>query len=188
MARPRSNGRAPRRASRLGRGRAAVARRAVPEPAVRPALDHGSLAGVANRFDPHRPLAGGGRASRYIRRTFRRRTLRRRTFQRNRARGARFMISVDIARNAPRNVEVVGVPVANDGPVPRQVGLSRAALASHGFEGKVGQTLVVPSATSPTVIAVGIGPADERTPATLRTAAAALARAAAKRSTLTTSL
>jgi leucyl aminopeptidase len=98
------------------------------------------------------------------------------------------MIAVDIARNAPRNVDAVGVPVATDGPVPRQVGLSRAALASHGFEGKVGQTLVVPSATTPTVIAVGVGPAAERTASTLRTAAAALARAAGKRATLTTSL
>ncbi len=97
-------------------------------------------------------------------------------------------VSVDIARNAPRNVEVVGVPVASEGPVPRQVGLSRAALATHGFEGKVGQTLIVPSATSPTVIAVGVGPLGDRSASTLRTAAAALARAAGKRTTLTTSL
>src|SRR6185436_14909439 len=111
-----------------------------------------------------------------------------RTFALQRSPGAHLMISVDIARNSPRHVDAVGVPVASDGPVPRQVGLSRAVLASHGFEGKVGQTLVVPSATTPTVIAVGVGPAGERTASTLRTAAAALARAAGKRATLTTSL
>ena len=65
--------------------------------------------------------------------------------------------TVQIARSAPKTADAVGVPVGTSGAVPRSLGLSRAALASHGFEGKVGQTLVVPSASGPTHIAVGIG-------------------------------
>ncbi|HEX3090124.1 MAG TPA: leucyl aminopeptidase [Ilumatobacteraceae bacterium] len=65
--------------------------------------------------------------------------------------------------------------------------MNRAALAAAGFEGKAGQTLVLPSAAGPTQIAVGIG--DERlTAATLRNAAAALVRAAGKRASIATSL
>jgi leucyl aminopeptidase len=91
------------------------------------------------------------------------------------------------AKTMPRNAETVGVPVGTSGPVPRSLGLNRAALEELGFEGKVGQTLVVPSAAATTVV-VGIGEPGEVTPATLRTAAAALARAAAKRRSLATSL
>ena len=66
--------------------------------------------------------------------------------------------TVQIARSAPKTADAVGVPVGTSGAVPRSLGLSRAVLASYGFEGKVGQTLVVPSASGPTHIAVGIGP------------------------------
>jgi leucyl aminopeptidase len=97
-------------------------------------------------------------------------------------------IQVTTARAVPRSADVVGVPVAPDGPVPRSLGLSRAALAAHGFEGKKGQVLVVPSASGPTQVAVGIGSSNERTAASLRDAAAALARVAATRGHLATSL
>ncbi len=100
-------------------------------------------------------------------------------------------VSVHIARSSPKAVESIGVPVG--GPVgehrvvPRSLGLNRAALLGHGFEGKVGQTLVVPSATGPTLIAVGLG--DEKlTASTLRNAAAALVRAAGKRTSVATTL
>jgi leucyl aminopeptidase len=97
-------------------------------------------------------------------------------------------MNVDIARTAPKDVDAIGVPVGTDGAVPRSLGLSRARLAEHGFEGKVGQTFVLAGATGPTLIAVGTGPASERTPSTLRTSAAALARAAGKRTSVATSL
>jgi leucyl aminopeptidase len=97
-------------------------------------------------------------------------------------------LAVDIARSAPRTVEVIGIPVASEGAVPRQLGLSRAALVTHGFEGKASQTLVLPSATGATLIAIGIGRAAEVSVSVLRSAAAALARAASKRSSLATSL
>jgi leucyl aminopeptidase len=93
-----------------------------------------------------------------------------------------------IVRSAPRSADAVGVPVAADGPVPRALGFSRAALAAHGFEGKAGQTLVLPSASGGANIAVGVGPAGAVTAKVLRDAAASFARAAGKRAALATSL
>ena len=97
-------------------------------------------------------------------------------------------LNVEVARSVPRDTDVVGVPVASEGTVPRTLGLSRAALAAHGFEGKPGQILVLPAATGPTLIAVGIGNPKELTVAALRNAGASLARAASKRARLATTL
>jgi len=97
-------------------------------------------------------------------------------------------IAVDIARSTPRSVEVVGIPVPSEGPVPRALGLNRAALATHGFEGKLGQTLVLPAANGATTVAIGVGKPADLTAASLRTAGAALARACAKRGSVATSL
>jgi leucyl aminopeptidase len=97
-------------------------------------------------------------------------------------------ITVEIVKSAPRGVDAIGLPVATSGPVPRQLGLSRAGLAAHGFEGKAGQTLVVPAAAGPTFIAVGIGDPDSLNANGLRSAAAALVRAAGKRASIGTSL
>ncbi|HEY0521482.1 MAG TPA: leucyl aminopeptidase [Ilumatobacteraceae bacterium] len=96
-------------------------------------------------------------------------------------------VIVRLARNTPKNVDAIGLPVATRGIVPRALGLNRAALAANGFEGKVGQTLVVPSATGPVLIAVGLGD-EELSPAVLRNAAAALVRAAGKRTSIATTL
>ncbi len=98
------------------------------------------------------------------------------------------MLAVDIARTAPKDIEAIGIPVGPDGAIPRSLGMSRVRLAEHGFEGKLGQTLVVASADGPTLIAVGVGTPKERTPNALRNAGAALARAAGKRTSLATSL
>ena len=96
-------------------------------------------------------------------------------------------VNVHVARSAPRTIDCIGVPVGASGAVPRSLGLGRAALAAAGFEGKAGQTLVLPSATGPTHIAVGLG--DERlSSAILRNAAASLVRAAGKRATIATTL
>ncbi|MGZ7035995.1 MAG: M17 family peptidase N-terminal domain-containing protein, partial [Ilumatobacteraceae bacterium] len=96
-------------------------------------------------------------------------------------------VNVHIARATPRTAETVGVPVAASGAVPRNLGLNRAALVAHGFEGKPGQTLVLPSANGPTFVAVGIGD-DRLTAAVLRNAAAAMVRAVGKRTSIATSL
>jgi leucyl aminopeptidase len=97
-------------------------------------------------------------------------------------------LAVDIARNAPKGVAAVGVAVFEEGAVPRSLGMSRATLAAHGFEGKPGQTLVIPSASGPTMIALGLGSLATVTAHGLRNAAASLARACAKRDTVATNL
>ena len=56
-------------------------------------------------------------------------------------------VNVHLARSTPKAVEAIGVPVGAKGAVPRTLGLNRAALAAAGFDGKPGETLVVPSAT-----------------------------------------
>ncbi len=95
---------------------------------------------------------------------------------------------LDIVRTAPRTADAIGVPVASEGAVARALGMSRAALAANGFEGKSGQTLVIPSASGPALIALGIGKPAELTAAVLRNAAASFLRAAGKRAHLATSL
>jgi leucyl aminopeptidase len=93
--------------------------------------------------------------------------------------------SITVARTQPKTADAVGVAVAQDGAVPRSLGLNRAALSAIGFDGKPGQVLVVPGTP---LIAVGVGASGPVAVNTLRTAAAVLARAAAKRDHLTTNL
>jgi leucyl aminopeptidase len=94
--------------------------------------------------------------------------------------------SVEIARTAPRDA-AVGVPVGERGPIARSLGADRSALSALGFEGKVGQTVVVPSKGPGVHIAVGVGDGS-LSPSDLRDAAAAFARAAAGHPLLATSL
>lgn len=97
-------------------------------------------------------------------------------------------VNVEVVKSVPRAIEAIGVPVASSGPVPRQVGLSRAALTASGFDGSSGQVLVIPAATGPAVIAVGVGAPGSIDANGLRHAAAALVRAAGKRSSIATAL
>jgi leucyl aminopeptidase len=96
--------------------------------------------------------------------------------------------TVEIARTTPRTAEAIGIAVASEGAVPRQLGLSRAALSAHGFTGSIGQTLVLPRPEGPTLVAVGVGAPGELDAAALRTAAAAFTRSASKRTSLATNL
>ena len=95
-------------------------------------------------------------------------------------------VNVAAVRTMPRTAEAIGLAVGPSGPVPRQLGLNRAALEAHGFTGKVGSTLVLPNGGGATLVAVGIG--DTSTAATLRDAAAAFTRAAGKRAHIATNL
>jgi leucyl aminopeptidase len=94
---------------------------------------------------------------------------------------------VTVAREIPSS-EVVGIPVTSDKSVPAELGVSRAQLAAAGFDGKIGQTLVVPSSGKSVLVAVGVGEGNSATAHDLRNAAAALARAASKHASLSTSL
>ncbi|MDQ3737648.1 MAG: leucyl aminopeptidase [Actinomycetota bacterium] len=96
-------------------------------------------------------------------------------------------VELTIAKNLPRDVDAVGIPVAASGPVPRAVGVSRSVLAANGFSGKLGDVLAMPQASGPTVVVVGVG---ERplNAADLRTAAAKFSRATSRHARLATSL
>jgi len=96
-------------------------------------------------------------------------------------------IKVNVALSAPEDVGAIGVAVGTKGAVPRQLGVDREALAAMGFEGKTGQTLVLPRDKRSVLVAVGIGEAGLDM-AGLRNAAASFARAAARHARLATAL
>ena len=97
-------------------------------------------------------------------------------------------VAIVVAGRAPAGAGVIGVPVPITGPVPRQLGVDRATLAASGFDGKVGETLVVPRRAGASVVAVGIGDPAALDATALRDAAAAFARAAGKHSHVATAL
>ncbi len=96
--------------------------------------------------------------------------------------------TLDSARSVPRSADVIAVAVGTTGPVSRQIGLTRAALATHGFEAKLGQILTIPKAEGPTVVAVGIGDPKSFGVNEVRDAAAAVARSSARRAHVATAL
>jgi leucyl aminopeptidase len=83
---------------------------------------------------------------------------------------------------------VLGTPLGESGPVPAGIALDRADLESAGFQGKVGQSLLVPRRGQPPIVAVGVGEPGRLDAARLRDAAAAFARAAGKHTHLATTL
>jgi len=87
--------------------------------------------------------------------------------------------AVSVANAVTDGPSAVGVFVPSSGPVPRELGLDRAALTASGLEGKPGQTLTVPTSTGPMMVAVGVGDGAQVDAAELRNAAGAFARAAA---------
>ena len=73
--------------------------------------------------------------------------------------------------------DALAVPVAADQPVPEVLGLDFDSLARAGFTPRLGSAMAFPTAASPVLVAVGVGPLREITSATVRDAAAAFARA-----------
>jgi leucyl aminopeptidase len=96
-------------------------------------------------------------------------------------------VEVSTARSVPKTATAVGWAVATKGAVPRQLGLSRAALEANGFDGKVGQVLAVPTSDG-LAVAIGIGDPGSIDVGGLRSAAAAFARASSKHAHLATNL
>jgi leucyl aminopeptidase len=99
----------------------------------------------------------------------------------------RRVVDVVVARAVPSAAGAIGLPVGEKGAVPRQLGVDRTTLASLGFEGKAGQTLVFPRRDGADVVAVGTG-GGQPSNAELRDAAASFARAVPKHAALATSL
>jgi len=96
---------------------------------------------------------------------------------------------VSVSSSVPSTVNVVGIPVASEGVLPKDLGLSRKELSAMGFEGKCCETLVLPPNGSKSVrVLVGIGATKDLNEASLRKIASALARAASKHTSLATSL
>ncbi|QSQ26782.1 leucyl aminopeptidase [Pyxidicoccus parkwayensis] len=83
----------------------------------------------------------------------------------------------------PTDVDSIG-SLVGVGEELRDHGLDRAALKAAGFEGKVGQTLVIPRTDGPPFVAVGIGERGKLDAGKLRDAAAALARAVGRHTRL----
>lgn len=77
------------------------------------------------------------------------------------------------------DLDAIGVTVGSDGQVDAVLGLDREALSRAGFDGKPGQTLLVPTESGPLLYAIGTGAAADTTADSLRDTAAAFARAAA---------
>jgi len=96
-------------------------------------------------------------------------------------------VAVTAARSIPRDVDAVAYAVGSSGPVPRPLGAGRAELAALGFDGGVGQVLALPGGGRP-VFAIGIGDPADVTPGVLRTAGAALGRAAGRFAAVATTL
>lgn len=88
-------------------------------------------------------------------------------------------VNVSVAKSAPKSATAVAYAVATKGAVARQLGLNRAGLEANKFEGKVGQSLAVPSATG-VAYAIGVGDPDSIDITAVRRAAANFARATAK--------
>src|SRR3954451_12781840 len=97
-------------------------------------------------------------------------------------------VIVDVATSLPSDATAVSVPVRVDGPVPDLLGLDRATLATAGFSGEAGQSLLIPRSPGPSAVAVGIGDPAGTDAAKLRDAAAAFAHAARKHAHLAVSL
>ena len=97
-------------------------------------------------------------------------------------------LALHVAASAPAAAGAFGIPVGTDGPIAEVLGLDRATLAAAGFEGKVGQALLVPRPKAPLLVAVGVGRLGDVTAAVLRDAAAAFARTAGRAKHLATSL
>jgi leucyl aminopeptidase len=90
-------------------------------------------------------------------------------------------------------ITVAGVPdpgvtasgfLVSPGSTPDGIGLDTDSLKSAGFEGKVGQALVLPNQDGPITVLVGLGAASELDGDKLRDAGAAFARATQTHSSL----
>ena len=94
-------------------------------------------------------------------------------------------LSIRVAPLGERAGRAHGLAVTATGEVPPGIPSDRAALTAWGFQGRPGDTLVLP-VEGGAVIATGVG--DDPSDATLRDAAAAFARAAGRDDVLTTDL
>ena len=94
------------------------------------------------------------------------------------------------SKSVPAGTAVVAIPVASDGPVPAEIGLTRAQLAAMGFEGRCCTTLALPPAARSKMarVLVGIGAVKDLDENTMRNVGAAAARACSRHASMATSI
>ena len=92
------------------------------------------------------------------------------------------MVAVNVAKKIPARAAVVARPIASDQLAGS--GYDRRVLTRAGFEGKLGQTLKVPSADGSVDLLVGSGPSGDLDAAALRRVAVEATRAAGTNGTL----
>jgi leucyl aminopeptidase len=97
-------------------------------------------------------------------------------------------VRVNSVTNVPAGVDALGIAVGAADEPPAALGLGRAVLSGSGFDGKLGQTLAIPAADGPLLVAVGIGDEKGLDAAGVRDAAAAFARVAGRQRRLAISL
>lgn len=97
-------------------------------------------------------------------------------------------VGIVVHTDLPVGVDACGYAVGTEGAVPEALGVDRGVLERSGFEGKVGQVLLLPQPDGPVVVAVGAGPTVEQNAAVLRNAAAAFARSTTRFSRLALTL
>ena len=98
------------------------------------------------------------------------------------------MTDIKVLAHPQSDAKVIAVGVATTGAVPRSAGLSRKDLAAHGFDGKAGQSLLIPKTDGHGVLLVGLGEAKSVSANSLRNAGAAIARATSKVDSVATTL
>jgi leucyl aminopeptidase len=97
--------------------------------------------------------------------------------------------SFTTTRSVPAKTAAVLIPVPSSGSVPAEVGHTRAQLSALGFEGVAGQTYVMASTgKGPVKVLLGVGPLAGLNANTLRTVAAAGARACSRYESVATTL
>ena len=94
------------------------------------------------------------------------------------------------AKSVPAGTAVVAIPVPSEGPVPKEVGLTRAELAAMGFDGKCCTTLAIAPAprSKAARVLVGIGAPGDVNESTMRNIGAATARACSKHASMATTV
>ncbi|RKH00789.1 leucyl aminopeptidase [Corallococcus sp. CA053C] len=88
-----------------------------------------------------------------------------------------------VSSSVPTDADCIGSLVGVDEGL-KSLGFDSSFLKAAGFQGKVGQTLVIPRTDGPPVVAVGMGERGQLDAGKLRDAAAAFARAAGKQTRL----
>jgi leucyl aminopeptidase len=89
----------------------------------------------------------------------------------------RARVGVASLKQAADEADALAVPVGADAEPPEELGTDLAGLASAGFTGRRGETLVLPRADGPVRVAVGIGSRGEIDATVVRDLAAEFARA-----------